>query len=632
MMRFFLASEFSKVASGLLIAFPFVAFSVHKPINNEEIMLPSRSQVAAKNKWNVEALYPDPDQCMEDLSLIKGNETAPHWPSLVSYQGQLSDPVKMAEFLEQYLAFERKIEKLYTYAHLRFDEDLDNDQFKTNNGLISGLAQDFRFEMSWFEPEILSLNPEVMNDPKLKPYKFYFDQILRAKSHTLTPDKEALLALSGKALSASSKAFSALSNADMTFKPAVDSNGKEHPLSNGSYGSLMQSPDRNLRKTAVLNLHQGYGDHLNTFCELLQGQMQVHSFNAKARSFSDSITAALFSKNIDPKVVRQLIATVKSNRHLMEEYIALRKSALNLDEIHTYDMGCPIVADVDMKMSYEEACATVISSVAPLGAEYQGALSQGLLQDGWVDAFENQKKRSGAYSSGCYDSMPYILMNFHNTVNDTMTLAHEAGHSMHSYLSRKNQPYLYSQYTIFVAEVASTFNEQLLLDELMKKAKTKKEKAYLISDQIDRIRGTLFRQTMFAEFELKIHEMVEQGQPLTPALLNKMYVELLRDYYGPNIVIDKEVEFEWARIPHFYYNFYVYQYATGISAAMALHEKALQSTEARDRYLNFLCSGGSKYPLDLLKDAGVDMTSSAPIESAMKRFGYLVQELKKNLE
>jgi oligoendopeptidase F len=359
--------------------------------------------------------------------------------------------------------------------------------------------------------------------------------------------------------------------------------------------------------------------------------MQVHSFVAKSRDYPDSVTAALFSKNIDPMVVRQLIATVKKNNHLMADYISLRKKALKLDEIHLYDMACPLVPNLDMKMTYDEARATVLSSVAPLGSEYQAFLTKGLMEDRWVDVRENKNKRSGAYSSGCYDSMPYILLNFHNTVNDAMTLAHEAGHSMHSFLSRKNQPYIYSSYTIFVAEVASTFNEQLLLDELMKKVKTKEEKAYLISDQIDRIRGTIFRQTMFAEFELKIHEMVEQGQPLTPALLNKLYGGLLREYYGPEIVIDKELESEWARIPHFYYNFYVYQYATGISAAMALHSQVLKSPEAKDKYLKFLSSGGSKYPLDLLKDAGVDMTKSEPIEAAMRRFEFLVNELKKNL-
>jgi oligoendopeptidase F len=359
--------------------------------------------------------------------------------------------------------------------------------------------------------------------------------------------------------------------------------------------------------------------------------MTAHLFQAKARNFPDCVHAALFSHNVDPAVMYQLIETVKKGRAAMEEYLALRKSVLKLDELHLYDLSSPLVEAVDLKLTWEEACQAVIESVALLGAEYQAILRKGLLEDRWADPFENSRKRSGAYSSGCYDSMPYILMNFHGTLYDTMTLAHEAGHSMHSYLSRANQPYIYAQYPIFVAEVASTFNEQLLMDHLMKKMKTKKERAYLLNDQIDRIRGTIIRQTLFAEFELKMHQLAEQGQPLTPTLLNKIYGDLLAEYYGELVVIDPQLAVEWARIPHFYYDYYVYQYATGLSAAMALHTQVLASTASRDKYLKFLSSGGSQYPLDLLKTAGVDMTTSLPIESAMHRFAYLVQELKKNL-
>jgi oligoendopeptidase F len=470
-----------------------------------------------------------------------------------------------------------------------------------------------------------------MKDPALKPYQFALERIVRMRPYTLSQDKEELLALSGKALDSSYKAFAALTNADMAFKPAIDSQGKEHPLSNGTYLTLVSSPDRNLRKTALLHLMQGYNGFANTLCELIQGQVNSHSFNAKARSYPDCVTAALFGNQIDPAVVKRLIETVRQGKTFMADYLKLRKEVLQVDELHAYDLMCPLVKEVDYKMSYADACQAVIESVALLGPEYQAALKKGLTEDRWVDPYENARKRSGAYSSGCYDSMPYILLNFHGDLHDVMTLAHEAGHSMHSYLSRKNQPYVYSQYPIFVAEVASTFNELLLLDNLYKKAKTKGERAYLLSDQIDRIRSTIFRQTLFAEFELKMHELVEQGQPLTPALLNQIYTGLLKDYYGPDLTIDSELEGEWARIPHFYYNFYVYQYATGLSAAMALNLKATQSAQARDRYLKFLSSGGSKYPLDLLKDAGVDMTQTAPIEAAVKRFGDLVKELRKNL-
>jgi oligoendopeptidase F len=315
----------------------------------------------------------------------------------------------------------------------------------------------------------------------------------------------------------------------------------------------------------------------------------------------------------------------------MHAYVAFRKEQLKLDEIHIYDLHAPLVEEMEIRMDYNQACQEVVASVAPLGKEYQEILRQGLIQDRWVDVFENARKRSGAYSSGCYDSMPYILMNYHGMFSDVETLAHEAGHSMHSFLSRKNQPYIYSHYPIFVAEVASTFNEQLLLNQMKKKAKNKKELAYLINDELERIRGTIFRQTLFAEFELQLHRWVEEGVPLTPSLLKQYYFQLNRDYYGPEIVLDQSLEIEWARIPHFYYNYYVYQYATGLSAAMSLYQKAMASPQARDQYLQFLSSGGSKYPLDLLKGAGVDMESSEPVEEALHRFGTLVVELKKCL-
>ncbi len=599
-------------------------------------MPPARSEIPLKNKWNIEALYSDPSLWMQDLSAVQGKEASPRWPELKSYQGKLADPKALGEFMHHYLSLNRKLSKLATYAHLRLDEDLGNDEFKRNYGLISSINHDFHMETSWLEPEILSLSDQaiqrLIDEPSLASYRFHFERILRMRPHTLSSDKEELLALSGKALEASSKAFAALNNADMTFKPAVDSKGNEHPLTHGTYGTMTHSSDRALRKSAMLNMHLEYKNHVNTFCELLQGQTQTHLFNARARNFPDCVTASLFSNRIDPSVIYQLVESVKKGRALMEEYLALRKSILKLDEVHAYDLSSPLVEEANMKLTYDEACQAVVDSVAPLGKDYQEALRKGLLQDRWVDPFENAKKRSGAYSSGCYDSMPYILMNFHGTLYDTMTLAHEAGHSMHSFFSRKSQPYIYAHYSLFVAEVASTFNEQLLIDHLMKQAKTKKERAYLINDQIDRIRATLFRQTLFAEFELKIHKLTEQGQPLTPSLLNGIYADLMREYHGSLFVMDSEVEVEWARIPHFYYDFYVYQYATGVSAAMALYEQVLQSPEARERYLRFLSSGGSKYSLDLLQEAGVDMTTSAPIEAALKRFGYLVKELKKNLE
>jgi oligoendopeptidase F len=439
------------------------------------------------------------------------------------------------------------------------------------------------------------------------------------------------MALSGKALDASARAFGALNNADLVFPPAVDAKGVEHPLTNGSYLSYMRSTDRELRKSAFQNLHRTFEAHANTICELVQGHVQGHLYNARARKFQSCLEAALFPNQVDPSVYENLIASVRRAQLVMHRYVALRKKLLGLSELHYYDLMVPIVENVQMSMSYPEAVGTVVESTALLGADYQNDVRNGLTQERWVDVYETPRKRSGAYSSGCYDSMPYILLNYQGTMNDVLTLAHETGHSMHSLLSRRAQPYIYSQYPIFVAEVASTFNEQLLMKELKSKAKSKKELAYLINYEIEGIRATIFRQTLFAEFEWQIHKWAEQGPPLTPALLKEYYMQLNRDYYGPDLVLDKELEIEWARIPHFYYNFYVYQYATGLSAALALFEKAQGSAEARKRYLEFLSSGGSRYPLDLLSHAGVDMRSSAPVDAAMRRFSALLEELENAL-
>jgi oligoendopeptidase F len=341
--------------------------------------------------------------------------------------------------------------------------------------------------------------------------------------------------------------------------------------------------------------------------------------------------AALFPHDVEPIVYENLIKAVKAAQPFMHQYMALRKEALNLEELHYYDMNAPLIEEFELSMNYPDACQAVIASVAPLGKEYQAAIQKGLIEDRWVDVYETPRKRSGAYSSGCYDSMPYILLNYQGTLNDVLTLAHEAGHSMHSLLSKKHQSYVSSHYPIFVAEVASTFNEQLLLKHLKASAKSKKEKALLINYEIEGIRGTIFRQTMFAEFELQIHKWAEEKMPLTPTLLKDYYLKLNREYYGPDLVIDPELAVEWSRIPHFYYNFYVYQYATGLSAALSLFEQTEKHPESVAKYLTFLSSGGSLYPLDLLERAGVDMRSTKPIESAMKRFEILVKELRECL-
>lgn len=597
----------------------------------------SRVAVPETERWNVEALYSNVELWKKEFEKIRGAEARPRWPVLSAYQGKLKNsPDAVRKFLDAYFDLERTLSKLHTYAHLRLDEDLGNDAIKENFGRISSLIHDFQVEYSWVEPELLSMSGEefraLLSHPHLSSYRFYLSKLERMRPHTLSPEMEELLALSGKALEAPYKTFGALNNADLSFPPALDQSGKERELTTGTYLLYLKDSDRTLRKTAFERLHGVYEGHANSICELLQGLVQSHLFISRAKKFSDCREAALFPRRIDAEVYDNLIASIHGNLDALQSYLHLRKKLLGLSELHVYDLYVPFVKDVETHRGFQEACELVAESVKPLGKDYSEALKRGLFEDRWVDPFENEKKRSGAYSSGCYDSMPYILMNYQGTLNDVLTLAHEAGHSMHSFLSRKNQSYIYADYPIFVAEVASTFNEQLLLQLLKERAKSKEELAFLINYEIEAIRTTIFRQTLFAEFELQLHRWAEEGRPFTPTLLKETYLKLNRQYYGDELVLDPGLGYEWARIPHFYYDFYVYQYATGLSASLALFEKAAKSQEARDRYLQFLSSGGSSYPLELLEIAGVDLKTKEPVDAAMRKFRALVKELEALLQ
>lgn len=589
-------------------------------------MVIERNELPQSDKWNVEALYPTVADWEEELKRIS-------WPEIATFKGRLGEgPETLKKFLDLSIGIERKLSKLYTYAHLRHDEDVGNDLCKKNFTQITFLYQDLQEALSWVEPEILSLSDEklknYLSSPVLKEYHFYLERTIRLKPHYLPAEQEELLASAGKALSASSKAFGALNNADIKFPSVKDSKGETHEVSHGSYQVYLRSSDRVLRQNAFQSMYHTFASYENTLCELISGQVQNHLFYARARKYSSCLEAAIFTNQIDPSVYHNLIATVRRNLPALHNYMKVRKKMLGLSELHMYDLHVPLVQSVEMKFSYEEAEKKVIESVAPLGSIYQKELGSGLTQGRWVDRYENARKRSGAYSSGCYDSMPYILMNFQNTFNDLMTLAHEAGHSMHSLLSNKNQPYHYSGYPIFLAEVASTFNEELVFSQMMKQDLKPEVRRFLINQKIEDIRSTFFRQTMFAEFELKIHEFAEKNVPLTPSLLKEEYRKLNVDYFGPDLVVDSEIDIEWARIPHFYYNFYVYQYATGISAAHALFEKVTQEGDsARDKYLRFLSSGSSQYPIDLLAAAGVDMRRPDAVESLIKQFSFLVAQL-----
>jgi oligoendopeptidase F len=598
-------------------------------------MVEERTAIAQEARWNVEALFPSLEAwelaCEKAIPSCK-----PRWPALQALRGTLASPAQTLKALQLTMGIDRELSTLYTYAHLRHDEDLAEDNHKSAHAKMTSLLNDFAEECSWMEPELLSLSPQqlqiLLDAPELTEYRFHLEKILRLKEHTLSQEQEQMLAQTGKALQTAHRAFSAINDADFKFESVQDSLGEWHELTHGSYGLYMRDRDRTLRSNSFQTLHGKYAAYENTLCELLQGQVQTHVFHAKVRNYPSSLDAALFPKNIDTSVYRSLITAVNERLEPLHRYVDLRRRVLGLDTLHLYDIHVPLVDEVEMAIPYDRAEALIIDSVAPLGPEYQALLRTGLQQQRWVDRYENKNKRSGAYSSGCYDSMPYILMNYKDQIKDTFTLAHEAGHSMHSLLSHSHQPYQYGHYPIFLAEVASTFNEELLMRLLLDRTSNKAERAYLINQKIEDIRSTLFRQTMFAEFELLIHELVEKEVPLTPKLLRDEYRKLNLKYFGPDIVIDPDIDIEWARIPHFYYNFYVYQYATGISAALALAEKVAAGDEdARNNYLSFLKGGCSCYPIDMLKRAGIDMTTPAPVTAAIGTFDRLVGQLEVEL-
>jgi oligoendopeptidase F len=599
-------------------------------------MIAKRSEVAIQDQWDLKPLYKHQDLWNEDYKTFS-KQNKPLWPEIASLKGRLNEsPTQLAKLFEHYFEIERKLHKLYTYAHLRMDENLADDEIKKSYTRSIDLLHNFAEETAWIEPEILALPEKMLQDylqaPELTKYSFHLEKIVRLKPHTLSTREEELLALSSKALSTSHSTFSALNNADFKFGSVVDSQNNTHELTHASYHSFIRSQDRVLRKNAFELMHGKYASYENTLGELLKGSTEAHLFHAKARNYSSCLEAALFPNNIDVSVYHALIRAVESRLKDMHRYLNLRKKLLHLDSLHVYDLYVPLMKTVDIKMSYLEAEEAVIASAKPLGTTYHAILAKGLQQERWVDRYENENKRSGAYSSGCYDSHPYILMNFKENLRDVFTLAHEAGHSMHSHFS-KEQPYLYHRYPIFLAEVASTLNEDLLMHYLLEKYTSAEEKAYLINEKIEDIRATLFRQTMFAEFELKIHELAQAKEPLTPGTFKKLYEELNRKYYGPELTIDPLLSVEWARIPHFYYNFYVYQYATGLSAALYLSNRLLNGGPKEQKaYLQFLKSGGSRYPIETLKLAGVDMKTEMPVLSALDTFSSLVDELERLLE
>ncbi len=592
-----------------------------------------RQEVAKEHVWNVESMYPTfADWQVEFLEAKQKKK----WPK-ESDASVVTSPQSLKLFLDNLFRLERSLDKLYTYAHLRFDEDLSHDAHKKAFQEMQTLYMDFIEAISWLNPALLDLSEKefstLVQSKELSRYTIFLQKIYRMKPHTLSAKEEKLLALAEKPLSSLSMSYRAMNNVDLAFENAVDQNGKKLPLSQGTYIGYLRSSDRVLRASAYKRFLGGYAKYENILSELLHGQVASDVFMAKAKNYPSSLDAALFPKNIDPSVYKTLIHTVKKHLKGMLKYISLRKRVLGLDNLYTYDLYVPLVQYHGFSMDYQASRDVVVRSVAPLGSQYQNRLRKGLFDERWVDVEQTKNKVSGAYSGGCYDSYPYILLNNRQDLDSVFTLAHEAGHSMHSEKSRQAQDYLYAQYPIFLAEVASTFNEQLLLRSLLDQAKTLEEKAYLIGYAIDAIRGTLFRQTLFADFELTMHEYVENGRPLTPQTLRQEYRKLNAEYYGPDLTLDPYIEVEYLRVPHFFRSFYVYQYATGISAALSLFNGVMENPEEkRQPYLDFLSAGSSAFPLDLLEKAGVDMTTKDPIVSALRYFDALVEELEALLE
>ncbi|WP_062231410.1 oligoendopeptidase F [Fictibacillus sp. FJAT-27399] len=590
--------------------------------------LPKREELLQQDTWDLEAIYATNDKWEEEFNEVKGL-----LPELKEFQGKLGESAEtLYHYFQKQDELTKKLGKLYTYAHMRYDQDTTNSFYQGLNDRASNLATQVSSSLSFAVPEILSLPEETIQTyvkeyKELALYKHALDEINRQRPHVLSKEEEALLADVSEVTANASTTFGMLNNADLKFPEIKDENGDEVEVTHGRYIRFLESSDRRVREDAFKAVYGTYDRFKNTFASTLAGTVKKDNFFARTRKFESARQAALDSNNIPEEVYENLVKTVNDHLHLLHRYVDIRRRALNVDELHMYDLYTPLVQDVKMEVPYEEAKNLVLESLKPMGEEYVGIVKEGL-EKRWIDVHENAGKRSGAYSSGAYGTMPYILLNWQDNVNNLFTLTHEIGHSVHSYYTREYQPYPYADYSIFVAEVASTCNEALLNHYMLNKTKNKQEKLYLLNHHLEGFRGTVFRQTMFAEFEQAIHVKAANGEPLTPELLTKIYYDLNLKYFGENVVIDKEIGLEWSRIPHFYYNFYVYQYATGFSAASSLSKQILEEGEsAVSRYIDFLKAGSSDYPIEVLKKAGVDMTTSKPIEDALKVFEEILDEM-----
>ena len=587
-----------------------------------------RSDVPKEYTWAVEDLYASDEDWKKDLEKIKGMI-----PQIETYQGNLG---KNADNLLNFLKLQDEIsvliDRFANYSMRKADEDTKNTTYQGFRDQTTGVYVAISSALSFAEPEILEIPDTVLNgfyekQPGLVRYRRYLNDILRKKAHILSDAEEKILAAAGDLAQSPDDIFSLLNDADMTYESVTDIEGKRYPVTHASFLPLMQNYDRNVRKDAFESMYKTYAEHKNTSAAILSAQMKQLNFFSRMRRYNSPLEAALDATNVNVQVYNNLIDAVHENMESMYKYVRLRKKLLKVDALHMYDLYVPIVANAERDIPFSEAKENIREALSVLGEDYVALLDEGF-ENRWIDIYENPGKRSGAYSSGCRIH-PYVLLNYKNTLDSEFTTAHEMGHALHSYLSNKNQPVVDADYVIFVAEVASTCNEALLMQYLLKKTTDKKERAYLINYFLEQFRTTLYRQTMFAEFELKMSQLTQDGESINSESACRIYHDLIDLYFGKDIVHDAKIDLEWARIPHFFYNFYVYQYATGFSAAIALSQKILNEGEPAVKAYkeNFLSAGCSKDPVSILKDAGVDMSTKKPVEDALKLFDSLIDEL-----
>lgn len=590
--------------------------------------LPKRHEVLPQYTWDLESVYPDETLWEGDFQAVK--DSIPRLESLRGTLGQ--SPDRLLACLRLRDETHKLADQLLVYARMRKDQDNGNSSYQALADRATALASQLSSGSAFIAPEILSIPEDVLQgflqaEPGLRLYGHQLDELLRLRAHVRSIEVEVILAQSVEIARTPDSTYGMLTNADMKFPTVLDEEGRPIELTQGRYNQLRESRDRRVRRDAFEAIHSSYRSYRNTLAAALSGSVRGDIFYAGARGYGNALEAALGPSNIPTEVYHNLIQTVDRNLPQLHRYLALRRRLLGIDDLHHYDLYVPMVPEVQMVVPYQEGIQTVLAALSPLGPDYLEPLQTGIASR-WIDVYENEGKTSGAHSTGSYTTHPFVLLNYQGTLTDVFTLAHELGHSMHSHFSRRAQPYVYGDYTIFVAEVASTLNEALLTDHLLQRATEPRLRAYLINQQLERFRTTLFRQAMFAEFELAIHTRVEAGESLTPDMLSSLYQELNARYYGSQVVDHHEIAMEWARIPHFYWAFYVYQYATGISAAAALARQIIaEGKPAVDRYLRFLQGGSSDYPIELLKVAGVDMTSPHPVQQALDAFDVLLDEM-----